>query len=177
MSTAFGKKALGAGARLSEGDRVQRSRSRGERTREGLCVGKRLVIRHVGPLLGCCQWPGLGAGDGCHKVTAGELVFLLKGNLQGPRRTGLPPGRGTPVLVRKRPSRSQAAERQEVCVWAPDVYSYSLGNQLPSARRPRGLWEAAVPAAVAGRPGLEGSSAWVTQAWAAPCPGSPDRVP
>lgn len=83
MSMALGKNALGARVRLSEGDWVQGSRSRGERAREGPCVGNRLVIRHVGPLLGSCQRPGIGARDGCHKVAGGESVFLLTGNLQG----------------------------------------------------------------------------------------------
>lgn len=81
MSMALGKKVLGARVRLSEGDWVQGSRSRGERAREGPRVGNRLIIRHVGPLLGSCQWPGIGARDGCHKVAGGESVFLLTGNL------------------------------------------------------------------------------------------------
>lgn len=199
MSTAFGKKALGAGPRLSEGGWVQRSRSRGERARESPRVGNRLAMRHLGPVPGSRQRPGLGAGDRRREATGGQLAFSLQGNLRGwagewrrLRSRLLRPshratrGRGArvcptpgwaPLLVRKRPGGSQAAERPEVSVWEPHAFSHRPGNQLPGARWPRGAREAAVPAAAAGRPGLEGSPARVTQPGAAPCPASPGGFP
>lgn len=62
MSTALAKKALGARERLSEGDWVQGSRSRGEGAREGPCVGDPLLLGTLGHCWGAANGQASGLG-------------------------------------------------------------------------------------------------------------------